>query len=190
MKFLRRYERHLKRYRILKINWSKGHWLNIAIFLHFKFCCGHLEVFRGKRGIPMARERAELYVQFFLKQLWRGILEKMASEYDTSAPIDLTLAQNYFAKTRKTRVFPGWWPSLSDRSPSKAYSVRFSAKVDHSSRSSTNLKNHPHRLNISAKIISRELGEPDFSRGRDRPHSIDLPREHIVRSFRDFSHAS
>ena len=47
-----------------------------------------------------------------------------------------------------------------------------------------------HRLNISAKIISRELDEPDFSRGRDQPHSIDHPREHIVWSFRGFSHAS
>ena len=68
-----------------------------------------------------------------LRQLWRGILEKMASEYD--APIS-------------------------------------------------------HRLNISAKNISRELGEPDFSRGRDRPHSIDLPREHIVWSFRGATNAS
>ena len=104
----------------------------------------------------------------------------MASEYDASAPIDLTLAQNYFARTRKTGVFPGWGPSLSDRSPSKAYSVKFSARFDESFRSSPNLIDHPHRLNISAKNISRELGEPDFSRGRDRPHSIDLPREHIV----------
>ena len=47
-----------------------------------------------------------------------------------------------------------------------------------------------HRLNINAKNISRELGEPDFSRGRDQPHSIDLPREHIVWSFRGDTNAS
>ena len=41
-----------------------------------------------------------------------------------------------------------------------------------------------HRLNISAKNISRELDEADISRGRDRSHSIDHPREHIVWSFR------
>ena len=40
-----------------------------------------------------------------------------------------------------------------------------------------------HRLNISAKNISRELGEADISRGRDRPHSIGLLRKHIVWSF-------
>ena len=114
----------------------------------------------------------------------------MASEYDASAPIDLTLAQNYFAKTRKTGVFPGWWPSLSDRSPSKAYSVKFLARFNEAFRSSPNLIDHLHRLNISAKIISRELREPDFSRGRDRLHSIDLPREHIVWSFRGDTNAS
>ena len=108
----------------------------------------------------------------------------MTFENHASAPIDLTLAQNYFAKTRKTRVFPGWWPSLSDRSPSKAYSVRFSAKVDYSFRSSTNLKNHPHRLNISAKIISRELGKLEFSRGGDLAYRIDHPRKPILWSFR------
>ena len=108
----------------------------------------------------------------------------MASENHASAPIDLTLAQNYFAKTRNTRVFPGWWPSLSDRSPSKAYPVRFSAKVDHSFRSSTNLKNHPHRLNIKAKIISRELGKLEFSRGGDLAYRIDHPRKPILWSFR------
>ena len=105
----------------------------------------------------------------------------MASEYDASAPIDLTLAQNYFAKTRKTCEFSlGGDLAYRIDHPSKAYSVKFSARFDEAFRSSPNLKNHPHRLNISAKIISRELGEPDFSRGRDRPHSIDLPREHIV----------
>ena len=83
----------------------------------------------------------------------------MASEYDASAPIDLTLAQNYFAKTRKTGVFPGWGPSLSDRSPSKAYSVKLSARFNEAFRSSPNLIDYPHRLNISAKNISRELGE-------------------------------
>ena len=77
----------------------------------------------------------------------------MASEYDASAPIDLTLAQNYFAKTRKTGVFPGWGPSLSDRSPSKAYSVKFSARFNEAFRSSLNLIDFPHRLNISAKNI-------------------------------------
>ena len=46
------------------------------------------------------------------------------------------------------------------------------------------------RVIISAKNISRELGEPDFSRGRDQPHSIDLPREHIVWSFRGDTNAS
>ena len=128
----------------------------------------------------MAKQRAKLYVQFFKDNFDEAILEKMASEYDASAPIDLTLAQNYFAKTMKTGVFPGWGPSLSDRSPSKAYSVKFSARFNEAFRSSPNLIDYPHRLNNSAKNISRELGEPDFSRGRDRPHSIDLPREHIV----------
>ena len=68
----------------------------------------------------MAQTKAKLYGQIIQRQLWRGILEKMASEYD--APIS-------------------------------------------------------HSLNISAKNISREA---DFSRGRDRPHSIDLLREHIA----------
>ena len=47
-----------------------------------------------------------------------------------------------------------------------------------------------HRLNISAKNISRELGEEDFSWGRDWPHSIDHPREHIVWKFRGDMNAS
>ena len=94
--------------------------------------------------------------------------------------IDLTLAQKLFRENKENGVFPGWESSLSDRSPSKAYFVKLSARFDEASRSSPNLIDYPHRLNISAKIISRELGEPDYSRGRDRPHSIDLPREHIV----------
>ena len=40
-----------------------------------------------------------------------------------------------------------------------------------------------HRLNISAKNISRELGEAYISRGLHRPHSIEHLREHIVWSF-------
>ena len=47
-----------------------------------------------------------------------------------------------------------------------------------------------HRLNISAKNISRELDEADISRGRDRPHSIDHLREHIVWSFCGDTNAS
>ena len=47
-----------------------------------------------------------------------------------------------------------------------------------------------HRLNISAKNISRELGEADISRGPDRPHSIGLLRKHIVWSFCGDTNAS
>ena len=47
-----------------------------------------------------------------------------------------------------------------------------------------------HRLNISAKNISRELDEADISRGRERPHSIDHLREHIVWSFCGDTNAS
>ena len=74
----------------------------------------------------------------------------MASENHASAPIDLTLAQNYFARTRKTGVFPGWGPSLSDRSPSKAYSVKFLAKFDDAFRSVASCPNLGHNCLFNA----------------------------------------
>ena len=104
----------------------------------------------------------------------------MTSEYDTPIFHRLNISANIISRELGKWSFPGVGPSLSDRSPSKAYFVKFSARFDEASRSSPNLIDYPLRLNISAKIISRELGEPDYSRGRDRPHSIDLPREHIV----------
>ena len=56
----------------------------IAIFLHFEFYCGNLEVFRGNLAYPWLDEEPN-YMFNFLSQFRRGIVEKMASEYD--API-------------------------------------------------------------------------------------------------------
>ena len=111
----------------------------------------------------------------------------MASEYDASAPINLTLAQNYFAKTRKTGVFPGWGPSLSDRSPSKAYSVKFSARFDESFRSSPNLIDHPHRLNISAtNYFARTRRTRFFTGSRPTPFDRSPARAYCVKFSRRF----
>ena len=133
--------------RIYNINCSNGHRLNIAIIFHLDFYCGNLEVFRGQRSIPMARRRPDIHAPFFG---YGRLLEKMASENDASAPIDLILAQNYFARTSQNRFFPGWGPSLSDRSPSKAYSVKFSAKFDEASSLPSTCPNLQHNCLFNA----------------------------------------
>ena len=66
----------------------------------------------------------------------------------TKIPHWLNISKKVFRENKKNRFFPGWGPSLSDRSPPKTYFEKFSAKFNAAFRSVARSRNLGHSMKI------------------------------------------
>ena len=95
----------------------------------------------------MARRRPEIHAQKFWRKFFEPISRKSRLKI-TKIPDWLNISAKLFRENKKNRVFPGWGPSLSDRSPPKTYSEKFSAKFNAAFRSVSRWPNLGHFMKI------------------------------------------
>ena len=88
----------------------------------------------------MGRRRPEIHAQKFWRKFFEPISRKSRLKI-TKIPHWLNISAKLFRENKKNRVFPGWGPSLSDRSPPKTYSEKFSAKFNAAFRSVSSSRN-------------------------------------------------
>ena len=88
----------------------------------------------------MARRRPEIHAQKFWRKFNEPISRKSRLKI-TKIPHWLNISKKLFRENKKNRFFPGWGPSLSDRSPPKTYSEKFSAKFNAAFRSVARSRN-------------------------------------------------
>ena len=97
-------------------------------------------IFPGVTNHAAGKTTSETIWHTSLNKILRANFEKIETENHQN-PHWLNISKTIFRENKKNRFFPGWGPSLSDRSPPKTYSEKFSAKFHEAFRSVARSRN-------------------------------------------------